>query len=77
WISWSSRHATTLDDTPQQGVGRRYRQAGGDVDAQIERVRTALREAGTLANPVVIIPGGPGKPLNANHAAVDWSREQL
>ncbi len=45
-----------LDDTQQQGFVRRYSKAAGDVDAQIDRVLTALREAGKLDNTVVILP---------------------
>lgn len=77
WFSWISLNGTTLDDTQQQGFVRRYSKAAGDVDAQIDRVLTALREAGKLDNTVVIITGGHGKPLNAKHDAFDWSREQL
>ncbi|MEK5760802.1 sulfatase-like hydrolase/transferase, partial [Acinetobacter variabilis] len=63
WFSWISLNGPTLDDTQQQGFVRRYSKAAGDVDAQIDRVLTALREAGKLDNTVVIITGGHGKPL--------------
>lgn len=77
WFSWISLNGTTLDDTQQQNFVRRYSKAAGDVDAQIDRVLNALREAGKLDNTVVIITGGHGKPLNVKHDSFDWSREQL
>ncbi len=76
WIGWLTVYAQdenrwfcvisvkhpTLDDTQQQGFVRRYSKAAGDVMPQIDRVLTALREAGKLDNTVVIITGGHGKP---------------
>lgn len=37
----------------------------------------ALREAGKLDNTVVIVTAGHGMPLNPQHDAFGWSREEL
>ncbi|WP_312928576.1 DUF3413 domain-containing protein, partial [Pseudescherichia sp.] len=47
WFSWIALNGTSLD-AEQQDFERRYARAAGNVDAQIERVLTALRDAGKL-----------------------------
>ncbi|WP_159866026.1 MULTISPECIES: LPS biosynthesis-modulating metalloenzyme YejM [unclassified Raoultella] len=77
WFSWISLNGTSLDDGQQQNFVRRYSRAAGDVDTQIGRVLSALREAGKLDNTVVIVTAGHGMPLNPQHGKFDWSRDQL
>lgn len=77
WFSWVALNGTTLDDTQQQGFARRYARAASDVDAQIERVLNALRDAGKLDNTVVIITAGHGQPVDKAGQTFDWSRANL
>ncbi|MDA6254782.1 sulfatase-like hydrolase/transferase, partial [Escherichia coli] len=60
-----------------KGFARRYSRAAGDVDAQIGRVLTALRDAGKLDNTVVIITAGHGVPLGDEAKGMEWSRPNL
>ena len=77
WFSWVAFNGTTLDDSNQKGFARRYSRAAGDVDAQIGRVLTALRDAGKLDNTVVIITAGHGVPLGEEAKGMEWSRPNL
>ncbi|VDZ89932.1 sulfatase [Lelliottia amnigena] len=77
WFSWVAFNGTTLDDSNQKGFTRRYSRAAGDVDAQIARVISALRESGKLDNTVVIITAGHGVPLGDETKEMDWSRPNL
>lgn len=77
WFSWVALNGTTLDNGQQQNFVRRYASAAGAVDTQIGRVLNALREAGKLDNTVVIVTAGHGMPLNLQHDAFGWSREEL
>ena len=77
WFSWVALNGTTLDETQQQSFARRYARAAGDVDAQIERVLNALRDAGKLDNTVVIITAGHGQPVDKAEQTFDWSRANL
>ncbi|WP_434669887.1 LPS biosynthesis-modulating metalloenzyme YejM [Klebsiella sp. B345] len=77
WFSWISLNGTTLENSQQQNFVRRYSRAAGDVDSQIGRVLSTLRESGKLDDTVVIITAGHGMPLNPQHGQFDWSREQL
>jgi len=76
WFSWVSFNGTSLD-TARQDADRRYAQAAGNVDAQIARVLTALRDAGKLDKTVVIVTAGHG--VTTEHSEMDegWSRGDL
>ncbi|SUH36273.1 sulfatase [Salmonella enterica subsp. enterica] len=63
WFSWVSFNGTNIDDSNQKNFVKRYASAASDVDAQINRVLNALREAGKFDNTVVIITAGRGIPL--------------
>ena len=77
WFSWVALNGTSLDDSHQQGFARRYSRAAADVDAQIGRVLTALRDAGKLENTVVIITAGHGMPVDKSDSSFEWSRANL
>ena len=77
WFSWVSFNGTNLDDSNQSGFTSRYSRAAGKVDKQIERLITALRDAGKLDNTVVIITAGRGVPLTEEQRNFDWSRGHL
>lgn len=77
WFSWISFNGTTLNDTQNKSFERRYGRAAADVDKQIERVITTLKDAGKLDNTVVIITGAHGVALDKQGNDFDWSREQL
>lgn len=47
------------------------------MDAQINRVLNALREAGKFDNTVVIITAGRGIPLTPEENRFDWSQGHL
>ncbi|EHG6153545.1 LPS biosynthesis-modulating metalloenzyme YejM [Escherichia fergusonii] len=77
WFSWVSFNGTNLDDSNQSDFTSRYSRAAGKVDKQIERLITALRDAGKLDNTVVIITAGRGVPLTEEQRNFDWSRGHL
>lgn len=77
WFSWVALNGTTRIDSQQQGFTRRYTSAAESVDNQIERIISALRDAGKLDNTVVIITAGHGIPLDQEQALFEWSRPQL
>ncbi|WP_312212242.1 LPS biosynthesis-modulating metalloenzyme YejM [Pseudescherichia sp.] len=76
WFSWVALNGTTID-ADRQDFERRYARAAGNVDAQIERVLTALRDSGKLDKTVVIITAGHG--VSAENSEMDegWSRGDL
>ncbi len=76
WFSWVALNGTSLD-TDQQDFERRYVRAAGNVDAQIERVLTALRDAGKLDKTVVIITAGHGVSAEKGEMDEGWSRGDL
>lgn len=63
WFSWVSFNGTNLDESNQKNFAKRYASAAQDVDANINRVISALRDSGKLNNTVVIITAGRGVPL--------------
>ncbi|WP_366546522.1 sulfatase-like hydrolase/transferase, partial [Salmonella enterica] len=73
WFSWISFNGTNIDDSNQKNFVKRYASAASDVDAQINRVLNALREAGKFDNTVVIITAGRGIPLTPEENRFDWS----
>ncbi|WP_318391992.1 LPS biosynthesis-modulating metalloenzyme YejM [Enterobacter sp.] len=77
WFSWVALNGTSLEDTNQQGFARRYARAAGNVDDQIERVLSALRDAGKLDKTVVIITAGHGMAIDKSERTFDWSRPNL
>lgn len=77
WLSWVALNGTSLEDTNQQGFARRYARAAGNVDDQIERVLSALRDAGKLDKTVVIITAGHGMAIDKSERTFDWSRPNL
>jgi len=77
WFSWVALNGTSLEDTNQQGFARRYARAAGNVDGQIERVLSALRDAGKLDKTVVIITAGHGMAIDKSERTFDWSRPNL
>jgi membrane-anchored protein YejM (alkaline phosphatase superfamily) len=77
WFSWVAFNGTNLDDSNQKGFVRRYSRAAGNVDDQIARVISALRESGKLDNTVVIITAGHGVPLGDEATDMNWSRPNL
>ncbi len=77
WFSWVSFNGTNLDNSQQQGFTRRYAAAASDVDTQINRVLSALRDSGKLDSTVVIITAGHGVPLGDEREQFDWSRARL
>lgn len=77
WFSWISFNGTTVADSQKQGFARRYARAAADVDTQIDRVLTALKESGRLDKTVVIITAAHGVALDKQGANFEWSREQL
>ncbi|WAH52188.1 LPS biosynthesis-modulating metalloenzyme YejM [Pseudescherichia vulneris] len=76
WFSWVSFNGTSLD-ADRQDFERRYARAAGNVDAQIERVLTALRDAGKLDKTVVIITAGHGVAAEESDMDEGWSRGDL
>jgi len=76
WFSWVALNGTSLD-ADQQDFERRYVRAAGNVDAQIERVLTALRDAGKLDKTVVIITAGHGVAAERSDMDEGWSRGDL
>ncbi|WP_313129202.1 LPS biosynthesis-modulating metalloenzyme YejM [Pseudescherichia vulneris] len=76
WFSWVSFNGTSLDTVRQEG-DRRYAQAAGNVDAQIARVLTALRDAGKLDKTVVIVTAGHGVATENSEMDEGWSRGDL
>lgn len=76
WFSWVSFNGTSLDAT-RQDADRRYAQAVGNVDAQIARVLTALRDAGKLDKTVVIVTAGHGVATGNSEMDEGWSRGDL
>ncbi|GAL57370.1 hypothetical protein YejM [Pseudescherichia vulneris NBRC 102420] len=76
WFSWVSFNGTSLDTVRQDG-DRRYAQAAGNVDAQIARVLTALRDAGKLDKTVVIVTAGHGVTTENSEMDEGWSRGDL
>ena len=76
WFSWVSFNGTSLDAT-RQDADRRYAQAAGNVDAQIARVLTALRDAGKLDKTVVIVTAGHGVATGNSEMDEGWSRGDL
>ncbi len=76
WFSWVALNGTTLD-ADRQDFERRYARAAGNVDAQIERVLTALRDAGKLDKTVVIITAGHGISADSSDMDEGWSRGDL
>jgi len=76
WFSWVSFNGTSLDTVRQDG-DRRYAQAAGNVDAQIARVLTALRDAGKLDKTVVIVTAGHGVAPENSEMDEGWSRGDL
>ncbi|WP_313574847.1 LPS biosynthesis-modulating metalloenzyme YejM [Pseudescherichia sp.] len=76
WFSWVALNGTSLD-ADQQDFERRYARAAGNVDAQIERVLTALRDAGKLDKTVVIITAGHGVSAEGSEMDEGWSRGDL
>ncbi|WP_238085227.1 LPS biosynthesis-modulating metalloenzyme YejM [Pseudescherichia vulneris] len=76
WFSWVALNGTSLD-ADQQDFERRYVRAAGNVDAQIERVLTALRDAGKLDKTVVIITAGHGVSAESSDMDEGWSRGDL
>lgn len=76
WFSWVSFNGTSLDTVRQDG-DRRYAQAAGNVDAQIARVLTALRDAGKLDKTVVIVTAGHGVATENSEMDEGWSRGDL
>ena len=77
WFSWVSFNGTNIDDSNQQAFARKYSRAAGNVDDQINRVLTALRDSGKLDNTVVIITAGRGIPLSEEEETFDWSHGHL
>ncbi|HCB3586739.1 LPS biosynthesis-modulating metalloenzyme YejM [Citrobacter koseri] len=77
WFSWVSFNGTNVDDSNQKDFAKRYARAAENVDAQINRVLSALRDAGKLNNTVVIITGGRGVPLAQEESHFAWSRSHL
>ncbi|MRS14932.1 DUF3413 domain-containing protein [Enterobacteriaceae bacterium RIT691] len=77
WFSWVSFNGTSLDDSQKQGFARRYARAAVNVDEQISRVLTALKESGKLDKTVVIITAAHGVALDKQGAKFTWSRSQL
>ncbi|WP_330982508.1 MULTISPECIES: LPS biosynthesis-modulating metalloenzyme YejM [Enterobacterales] len=77
WFSWVSFNGTTMDDTQKQGFNRRYSRAAADVDEQINRVLTALKDSGKLEKTVVIVTAAHGVALDKQGANFEWSRNQL
>ncbi|HBC5621043.1 TPA: cardiolipin transport protein PbgA [Escherichia coli] len=77
WFSWVSFNGTNIDDSNQQAFARKYSQAAGNVDDQINRVLNALRDSGKLDNTVVIITAGRGIPLSEEEETFDWSHGHL
>ncbi|VEB57018.1 sulfatase [Salmonella enterica subsp. enterica] len=77
WFSWISFNGTNIDDSNQKNFVKRYASAASDVDAQINRVLNALREAGKFDNTVVIITAGRGIPLTPEENRFDWSQGHL
>ncbi|MDZ9237969.1 LPS biosynthesis-modulating metalloenzyme YejM [Escherichia coli] len=77
WFSWVSFNGTNIDDSNQQAFARKYSQAAGNVDDQINRVLNALRDSGKLDNTVVIITAGRGIPLSEDEETFDWSHGHL
>ncbi|MBB1201623.1 DUF3413 domain-containing protein [Enterobacteriaceae bacterium 89] len=77
WFSWISFNGTTLNNSQQQNFARRYARAAGNVDEQINRVLTALKDSGKLDKTVVIITAAHGMPLDKQGANFAWSRQQL
>lgn len=76
WFSWVALNGTTLD-ADRQDFERRYARAAGNVDAQIERVLTALRDSGKLDKTVVIITAGHGISAESSDMDEGWSRGDL
>ena len=77
WFSWVSFNGTNLDDSNQKNFAKRYASAAQDVDANINRVLSALRDSGKLNNTVVIITAGRGVPLTQEENNFAWSRGHL
>ncbi len=77
WFSWVALNGTGSQDTNQQNFARRYNRAVSDVDAQIGRLLTTLRESGKLDNTVVIITAGHGMPAEKAKNDFAWSRDNL
>lgn len=77
WFSWIAFNGATPDNTDQQDFTRRYAQAAGNVDAQISRVLTALRDAGKLDKTIVIITAAHGIPSGEAQNSYDWARPRL
>ncbi len=76
WFSWVALNGTSRD-ADQQDFERRYTRAAGNVDAQIERVLTALRDSGKLDKTVVIITAGHGVSAEKSEMDEGWSRGDL
>ncbi|MGK9172164.1 LPS biosynthesis-modulating metalloenzyme YejM [Yokenella regensburgei] len=77
WFSWVALNGTGSQDSNQQNFTRRYSHAVSDVDTQIGRLLTTLRDAGKLENTVVIITAGHGMPAAKAKNDFAWSRENL
>lgn len=77
WFSWVSFNGTTLDNPQKQNFARRYGRAAENVDQQINRVLTALKESGRLDKTVVIITAAHGVALDKQGANFTWARSQL
>ncbi|MDU5731216.1 MAG: LPS biosynthesis-modulating metalloenzyme YejM [Citrobacter freundii] len=77
WFSWVSFNGTNLDESNQKNFAKRYASAAQDVDANINRVISALRDSGKLNNTVVIITAGRGVPLTQEENNFAWSRGHL
>ncbi len=78
WFSWISYNGTTLDESSNQAdFPRRYTQAAGKVDAQIQQVISTLSAAGNLDNTVVIVTAGNGVPLGKQSNSFSWDRSRI
>ena len=77
WFSWVSFNGTNIDDSNQQAFARKYSRAAGNVDDQINRVVTPVRDSGKVDNTVVIITAGRGIPLSEEEETFDWSHGHL
>lgn len=77
WFSWVAFNGTAIEDTQQANFTRRYSRAAENVDAQIQRVLSALQSTGKLDNTVVIITAGRGVPLGSQQESFGWSRPRI
>ena len=67
----------TFDESNQKNFAKRYASAAQDVDANINRILSALRDSGKLNNTVVIITAGRGVPLTQEENNFARSRGHL